>query len=1305
MTNHSFQIGLRTALAALAIPCGMTAAYGQLNQNCTVSVLNRTVPVNADGTWVLPNVPANFGQTKARATCVQNGTTIFGESAFFTIPANGAVNLPAITLGAVTQIPSALTITPAAPTLTTAGQTVQLGVTATYPTSATKNITAASTGTNYTISNPAIATITANGLVTAVSSGTVVIQANNDGATAITTVSVSLGGTTVGGIPVSWLLDHKLNPNDPLVAQEDPDRDGLTNLDEFKAGTDPNNPDTDGDGLNDGDEVNKYKTSPLLADTDGDGIPDGVEVQNGTNPTDKSSYDLKKAVLTSTVTPPSFTLQTSNANPVVSVQLSWKVTLIDNKTILDLTADPRTNYSSSDLNICGFGGQPGLIFSVGTGSCVITISQNSLSVPVPGTVTGFSPVEVSALAVPGAVAVDVAGAFAYIAAGSNGLAVVDVSDRTKPKTRGTLGGLGNAQAVRASGQNVFIADANGFIRIVNAQSPDSPTLTSSLAITGNPTALSLHGATLAVAAQTGGVSLVNVGNPASPSLIARFTVPGSALGVDFDPQSGIAAVAMGTSGLQVADLSTPASPKLRGLLAGGNVQRVILKLPAALLADSQRSITAVDMSKPDQPVLSSSLPGNLGGSPVDIAAFGNIAMTADVSFGRVIPIVNISSPLNPSSVGFWTLASPGFSSSIAVDLSFGYTIIPATGTLRILKYQNIVDTLGIPPVISITSPITGPLIQGATVTLSANATDDVAVASVNLMVNGLVALVTSSPPYQTSYTLPSSATTITFGATALDYGNNLGVATNVTLPVIPDPLTTVKGRVVDTVGSPVSGASYSALGQSGLTAADGTFTLAGLPTIRGAIVVNASATIAGVPLFGQSQPAQPVPGGIANVGDIRLAPKPFIISVGPTAILAGTSGNMSITGANLAGSSFTFVPSGGITAGAPSINAAGTAAAFSITVAASANGRYTLVGTNPAGSSDSTPVVGFVTGSPAFNTISVPGSNPNADPDNDGLTNAQEIAAKTDPLNADTDGDSALDGLEVALGSDPLNPGSLPNSNARTGYVSSQPFSALNSVNPSAGAAGVPQFVSSQAFSILNNVDPNQGLPGITQYVSGQTFSLLNAVNPSTGVTGTPQFVSGQTFSILNAVDPNAGLPGITQYVSGQTFSLLNAVNPSVGVTGTPQFVSGQTFSLLNGVSPAPATASAQFISGPTFSIFNSIPPGPGTLFLRTSIGSQVARPWMYLAREWPLLDSDGDGIADEEERLIGTDPFKADTDGDGYPDGLEIALGSDPLDRKSIPNLNAPGLVVSPMVHIQNLNPLAKIRAPGIPVALRRPQ
>lgn len=44
------------------------------------------------------------------------------------------------------------------------------------------------------------------------------------------------------------------------------------------------------------------------------------------------------------------------------------------------------------------------------------------------------------------------------------------------------------------------------------------------------------------------------------------------------------------------------------------------------------------------------------------------------------------------------------------------------------------------------------------------------------------------------------------------------------------------------------------------------------------------------------------------------------------------------------------------------------------------------------------------------------------------------------------------------------------------------------------------------------------------------------------------------------------------------------------------------------------------------------------------------------------LLDSDADGLPDDQEKRFGTDPNKADSDGDGYSDLVEIKSGYDPL-------------------------------------------
>ncbi len=44
------------------------------------------------------------------------------------------------------------------------------------------------------------------------------------------------------------------------------------------------------------------------------------------------------------------------------------------------------------------------------------------------------------------------------------------------------------------------------------------------------------------------------------------------------------------------------------------------------------------------------------------------------------------------------------------------------------------------------------------------------------------------------------------------------------------------------------------------------------------------------------------------------------------------------------------------------------------------------------------------------------------------------------------------------------------------------------------------------------------------------------------------------------------------------------------------------------------------------------------------------------------FVDSDQDGLSNEEERLYGTDPQKRDTDNDSYSDGVEVLSGYDPL-------------------------------------------
>lgn len=63
----------------------------------------------------------------------------------------------------------------------------------------------------------------------------------------------------------------------------DQDKDGLSDEEEKKLGTNPNKRDTDVDGIDDKDEI-ELGIDPLKKDTDGDGVDDSHEIKTGIDP-------------------------------------------------------------------------------------------------------------------------------------------------------------------------------------------------------------------------------------------------------------------------------------------------------------------------------------------------------------------------------------------------------------------------------------------------------------------------------------------------------------------------------------------------------------------------------------------------------------------------------------------------------------------------------------------------------------------------------------------------------------------------------------------------------------------------------------------------------------------------------------------------------------------------------------------------------------------------------------------------------------------------------------------------------------
>ena len=120
----------------------------------------------------------------------------------------------------------------------------------------------------------------------------------------------SMLDTDHDGLPDWWELATGLDrysDSGDNGAEGDPDGDGLDNNSEFRAGTNPNDADTDhdgvtdynedadNDGLSNGQEQENTQTDPGLADTDDDGVNDNIEINKSTDPLSAYSPETPRA--------------------------------------------------------------------------------------------------------------------------------------------------------------------------------------------------------------------------------------------------------------------------------------------------------------------------------------------------------------------------------------------------------------------------------------------------------------------------------------------------------------------------------------------------------------------------------------------------------------------------------------------------------------------------------------------------------------------------------------------------------------------------------------------------------------------------------------------------------------------------------------------------------------------------------------------------------------------------------------------------------------------------------------------------
>jgi len=193
------------------------------------------------------------------------------------------------------------------------------------------------------------------------------------------------------------------------------------------------------------------------------------------------------------------------------------------------------------------------------------------------------------------------GDYAYVACGSSGLRIVDVSDSANPSAIGSWVSA-SAVDVAISGSHAYLADFNGsLLRVLDISIPQWPRQVGECTI--KPSAIAVQG-DLAYLASSCHLAIADISDPANPSVIGCCENTFSAWAPAVTVADGYAYKAAWETGLIVVDVTQPTSPREVAVVpVPAEVHAVAVSGRYAYVSASEAGLYVLDISKPAMPVV------------------------------------------------------------------------------------------------------------------------------------------------------------------------------------------------------------------------------------------------------------------------------------------------------------------------------------------------------------------------------------------------------------------------------------------------------------------------------------------------------------------------------------------------------------------------------------------------------------------------------------------------------------------------------------------------------------------------------
>lgn len=267
------------------------------------------------------------------------------------------------------------------------------------------------------------------------------------------------------------------------------------------------------------------------------------------------------------------------------------------------------------------------------------------------------------------------GNYAYVALGSGGMEVLDVSTPKAPKRIGRVDTPGFASSIVVLGNHAYVADGSAGLQIIDISSPENPYLVGFLNTTGSAFSLSVSGDYVYLADGEKGLRIIDVRNPSAPFLAAGLDTQDIAQSVAVS--GNFAFVANGKSGLLVVDVSNPLRPvPVRLLGTEGAAVAVAVSEGRAIVSTDAKKVLLIDCETPEESIVNGKL--GIDGFVKAISIVGNrmflsapVCATEDCFAAySSLHMVDISNPFQP--VLIESLGVSGFASALLVRGDYVY---------------------------------------------------------------------------------------------------------------------------------------------------------------------------------------------------------------------------------------------------------------------------------------------------------------------------------------------------------------------------------------------------------------------------------------------------------------------------------------------------------------------------------------------------------------------------------------------------------------------------------------------------------